>query len=97
MGLHENFIKLAKMCSNDVTIPPDVKCCGFAGDRGFDFPELNEAALRTLKPSLKKDIKYAFSTSKTCEIGLSEYSGIDYNSILYLVNKCTTCQSLEEN
>ncbi len=92
MGLHESFIKLAKMCSHDVTIPPDVKCCGFAGDRGFDFHELNEAALRTLKPSLKKDIKYAFSTSKTCEIGLSEYSGIDYNSILYLVNKCTTAR-----
>ena len=89
MGLHENFIKLANMCSSDVTVPDDVKCCGFAGDRGFDFPELNESALRNLKPALKKEIKYAFSTSKTCEIGLSEYSGIDYNSILYLVNKCT--------
>jgi D-lactate dehydrogenase len=31
----------------------------------------------------------AFSTSKTCEIGLSEKSGLDYNSIFYLINKVT--------
>ena len=43
-----------------------------------------------LKPALKKDIKMAFSTSKTCEIGLSENSGIDYNSIFYLIDKCTS-------
>lgn len=90
MGLHEKFIKLAHLCSTDVTVPSNVKCCGFAGDRGFNFPELNASALRDLKPALKPEIKYAFSTSKTCEIGLSEHSGIDYNSIFYLVNKCTT-------
>lgn len=89
LGLHKKFIELAKMCSSDVTVPSDVKCCGFAGDRGFNFPELNTSALRSLKPALKKDIKMAFSTSITCEIGLSENSGIDYNSIFYLVNRCT--------
>jgi D-lactate dehydrogenase len=89
MGLHEKFIALAKMCSTDVTVPSDVSCCGFAGDRGFNFPELNKSALENLKPALKKDIKLAFSTSKTCEIGLSEHSGVDYNSIFYLVNQCS--------
>lgn len=89
LGLHQKFIELANMCSSDVTVPSDVKCCGFAGDRGFNFPELNSSALRNLKPSLKQDIKMAFSTSITCEIGLSENSGIDYNSIFHLVNKCT--------
>lgn len=90
MGLHGKFIQLANMCSSNVTVPEDVTCCGFAGDRGFSFPELNKSALRNLKPALNKNIKMAFSTSKTCEIGLSEHSGIDYNSILYLVNRCTT-------
>jgi D-lactate dehydrogenase len=89
MGLHEKFIALAKMCSTDVTVPSDVSCCGFAGDRGFNFTELNKSALENLKPALKKDIKLAFSTSKTCEIGLSEHSGVDYNSIFYLVNQCS--------
>ena len=71
----------------------DVKCCGFAGDRGFNFPELNESALRDLPKSIK-NAKYAFSTSKTCEIGLSEYSGLDYNSIFYLINKCTKAKNI---
>jgi len=92
MGLHEKFINLANKCSNNVIVPSDVKCCGFAGDRGFNFPELNKSALRNLKEQTK-NAKYAFSTSKTCEIGLSEESGLDYNSILYLVNKCTTAKN----
>ena len=92
MGLHEKFIKLAKICSHNVIVPADVKCCGFAGDRGFNFPELNKSALRSLKEQTA-GAKLAFSTSKTCEIGLSEESGLDYNSILYLVNKCTSSKN----
>ncbi|MFT7005313.1 MAG: D-lactate dehydrogenase, partial [Sulfurimonas sp.] len=38
---------------------------------------------------LKKEIKRGFSSSPTCEIGLSENSGIDYNSIFHLINRCT--------
>lgn len=88
MGLDDKFRTLAYMCANEVIIPADVNCCGFAGDRGFNYPELNESALRDLPKSIK-NAKYAFSTSKTCEIGLSEHSGLDYNSIFYLINRCT--------
>ena len=31
---------IAHACSEQVTIPLDAGCCGFAGDRGFLFPEL---------------------------------------------------------
>jgi D-lactate dehydrogenase len=88
MGLHEKFIELANMCSTKVIIPQNVKCCGFAGDRGFTHPELNDSALRFLKEETK-GAKYAFSTSKTCEIGLSEHSNLDYDSIFYLIDKIT--------
>ncbi|XPV68423.1 MAG: FAD-binding and (Fe-S)-binding domain-containing protein [Halarcobacter sp.] len=88
MGLHEKFIELANLCSSNVIVPQNVKCCGFAGDRGFSFPELNQSALRFLKDDTK-EAKYAFSTSKTCEIGLSEHSELDYNSIFYLIDKVT--------
>ena len=88
-GLAESFEKIAKMCSKDVIIPQDVACCGFAGDRGFTFPELNKSALRHLKASIPSNVKYAFSTSKTCEIGLSQESGLDYKSLFYLIEKCT--------
>ncbi len=88
MGLEDKFKKLALMCSSNVIIPSDVKCCGFAGDRGFNFPELNKSALRNLKTQIG-NAQYAFSTSKTCEIGLSNEAGIDYNSIFYLIDKVT--------
>lgn len=90
MGLHNKFVQLAHLCANEVIVPEEVKCCGFAGDKGFNFPELNESALRNLKSAIPANTKLAFSTSKTCEIGLSEHSGVDYNSILYLVNKCSS-------
>jgi len=93
-GLTDQFEQIARMCSTSVTIPDDVGCCGFAGDRGFTFPELNKSALRNLKSSIPADVKYAFSTSKTCEIGLSEHSGIDYRSIFYLIESCT--KSMQE-
>ncbi len=89
MGLHEKFISLANLCSSKVIVPENVKCCGFAGDRGFSFPELNDSALRFLKEDTK-EAKYAFSTSKTCEIGLSSHSDLDYNSIFYLIDRVTT-------
>lgn len=88
MGLENKFKTLAQLCAKEVIIPADIQCCGFAGDRGFTFPELNESALRNLKEQTK-NAKYAFSTSKTCEIGLSAHSNLDYNSILYLVNRCS--------
>ena len=88
-GHADKFAKIAHVCSSNVTIPPSVGCCGFAGDRGFTFPELNKSALRHLKEEIPSNVKYAFSSSKTCEIGLTEESGLDYKSIVYLVNRCT--------
>ncbi|MBL3519575.1 FAD-binding oxidoreductase [Arcobacter lanthieri] len=93
MNLEEKFKEVAYLCSTNVIIPSDVKCCGFAGDRGFNFPELNDSALRYLKQQTN-GAKMAFSTSKTCEIGLSSHSGLDYNSIFYLVNQVTKSKSL---
>ena len=88
-GMTGQFEKIAKLCSSNVTIPQSVSCCGFAGDRGFTFPELNESALRHLKDEIPSNVKYAFSTSKTCEIGLSEHSGLEYKSFFYLLEKCS--------
>ncbi len=89
MGLKDDLIKLAKMCAKDVIVPPNVTCCGFAGDRGFSYPELNASALRWLKHDLDGSAKSGYSTSITCEIGLSKHGGIDYKSIFYLIDKCT--------
>lgn len=91
MGLTETMVNLASMCSNKVLLPSEVGCCGFAGDKGFTFPELNKWGLRKLRPQIKASgIKYGYSNSRTCEIGLTTNSGIPYKSIVYLVNKVTT-------
>ena len=91
MGLGEKIIRLANLCSSNVLIPEEVGCCGFAGDRGFTYPELNEYALRKLKPQIQqKDIRVGYSNSRTCEIGLETNSGIPYESIVYLIDKCTS-------
>jgi len=74
-------------CAEQVIIPDDISCCGFAGDLGFKFPELNRSALDGLKEQVPRDCSEGYSNSITCEIGLSEHSGIEYKSILYLLDK----------
>ncbi|WP_191603023.1 FAD-binding and (Fe-S)-binding domain-containing protein [Marinomonas algicola] len=86
-GLADKMILLANTLSKNVFIPDDIACCGFAGDKGFFTPELNASALRTLKSQLPKNTKLGISSSRTCEIGLSEHSGIPYQSIYYLLDK----------
>ena len=85
MGLESQLLQLAKACAREVVMPEDVYCCGFAGDRGFNFPELNESALKDLRDHVCS-CDAGYSTSKTCEIGLSLHGGIPYRSILYLVD-----------
>ena len=93
MGVDKDMIALAKLCSNNVFLPEGVGCCGFAGDRGFTFPELNKYGLRKLRPQIEANhIEVGYSNSRTCEIGLETNSGIPYMSIVYLVNECTTAK-----
>lgn len=87
MGQDEKLLRIASLCSESVVIPENISCCGFAGDKGFRFPELNKSALETLEKSVH-NCQTGFSTSRTCEIGLSRHSGIEYKSIFYLLNEC---------
>ena len=89
MGLEDKMVQLAQACAEEVVVPDDLFCCGFAGDRGFTFPELNESALEGLREHVC-DCDAGYSTSKTCEIGLSLHSEIPYRSLLYLVDDATS-------
>ncbi|HEX2975860.1 MAG TPA: (Fe-S)-binding protein [Bacteroidales bacterium] len=92
MGIEKKLISLARQCATDVIVP-ETNCCGFAGDRGFTYPELNRHGLRELKTQLPANIKNGYSNSRTCEIGLSNHSGITYKSIVYLVDKVSRAKS----
>jgi len=88
IGKTEQLIALSKMCADKVTLI-DSNCCGFAGDRGFLLPELNEHGLRELKVQIPANCKEGYSTSRTCEIGLEKMSDIDFKSIFYLIEEVT--------
>ncbi len=86
LGEADKLLALAQACSRHVIVPPEVKCCGFGGDRGFAVPELNDHALRDLQ--LPESCREGYSSNRTCELGLSDHSGIPYRSIAYLLDGC---------
>jgi D-lactate dehydrogenase len=90
MGLEGKLRKVAEACAERAVLPANVGCCGWAGDKGFVTPELNEHALRMLKDALPEGCTAGYSHSRTCEIGLSMHAGVPYRSIVYLVDSCTT-------
>ncbi len=89
MGLENKLADLARACATKVIVP-DTNCCGFAGDRGFTYPELNKHGLSNLRVQIPEDVKNGYSTSRTCEIGLSLHSGVSHKSIVYLVDKVSS-------
>jgi D-lactate dehydrogenase len=87
MGQADTIVRVAKACAKNVFVPEEIGCCAFAGDKGFTEPKLNEWALRKLKPQIQKaGATIGVSNSRTCEIGLTTHSGIEYHSIAHLVN-----------
>ncbi|HEX4882510.1 MAG TPA: FAD-binding and (Fe-S)-binding domain-containing protein [Casimicrobiaceae bacterium] len=89
MGLADTLVAVAGACAEHVVRVDAVQCCGFAGDRGFTRPELNEHALRHLRAALPADCREGYASSRTCEIGLSEQAGFAYRSIVRLVERGT--------
>ncbi len=92
MGTMDKLTAIAGSCCADVVTVHDVLCCGFAGEKGFSRPELNEYALRHLKEALPAGCTHGYSSSRTCEIGLSEQAGFAYRSIINLVEACASAK-----
>jgi D-lactate dehydrogenase len=75
-------------CAKQADIPVFAGCCGMAGDRGFYYPGLTQAATKRESHEVNQQAYSGYySTSKTCEIALSEATGHDYQSILKLVDE----------
>ncbi|WXL27789.1 FAD-binding and (Fe-S)-binding domain-containing protein [Ectopseudomonas mendocina] len=86
LGEAQGLIDITRRCATEVVIPEGIHCCGFAGDKGFTHPELNSHALRSLRSAVQYCVE-GISTSRTCEIGLSQHGGIDYHSVVYLLDR----------
>jgi D-lactate dehydrogenase len=87
LELEEKLLFVAEQCADQVVWPKDIQCCGFSGDKGFSHPELNRSALETLAEQIK-ECEEGFSTSRTCEIGLSLHGRIPYKHIFYMLDRC---------
>ncbi len=86
MELSAGLITLAQHCVEKVILL-DTNCCGFAGDKGFFVPDLNQHGLRTIAAQIPQSVTKGYSTSRTCEIGLTEKGNIPFQSIFYLLDE----------
>lgn len=89
MGFESKLRQLASACADQVVLPAEVKCCGFGGDRGFVVPELNAHALRKLHADVPAGCCGGYSSNQTCEIGLTNATGLPYRSIVHLLDECS--------
>ena len=90
MGIGGKLEGIARACSEQVTVPADAGCCAFAGDRGFLVPELTQSATRLEAAEVKaKQPDECYSSSRTCEIGMTRATGQIYRSYMYLLEKST--------
>jgi D-lactate dehydrogenase len=90
MGLTPKLEAIARKCSGEAFVPPSLGCCAFAGDRGFMYPELTASATVGEAAEVKAH-KHdgCYSSSRTCEIGMTRATGEVYRSYLYLLEKVT--------
>lgn len=77
------FINLVKACVSNVETAPESFCCGMGGDRLFRAHELPENSIQQSLHSIKST--KGVSSSRTCELALSENLNINFSSIESLV------------
>lgn len=88
MKTENKFLTLARHFADEVTMPINAGCCGMAGDRGFLFPELTGSATKPEATEVKqKNYDGYYSSTKTCEMAMSDAVEKNYESILFLVDE----------
>lgn len=88
MGVEQTFMKLASKCADEVS-GSGIPCCGMAGDRGMRYPEITDSALGYM--NLPKGCTDGYSTSRTCEVNLSNHAdGVPFRGLVYLVDEATS-------
>ncbi len=90
LGISPQLVQLAEACCEEVVVPHDAGCCAFAGDRGFLHPELTASATHEEAAELEPQRHDGyFSSSRTCEIGMTRATGKLYRSYLHLLDQAS--------
>lgn len=90
LGAVEDLKAVAHAHAGEAIVPLRAACCGFAGNQGFVRPEITEGATRAEAEEVRGligegDSAGAYSTCRTCEIGMSRATGSSYASAAHLV------------
>ena len=88
MGLQAKMTLLGNAIAQEVVVPENWGCCGFAGDRGLLHPELTQAATKREAEEIegRSFTRYA-SSNRPCEIGMSEATGKTYQHLIELLEE----------
>jgi D-lactate dehydrogenase len=95
LGGVEDLRAVAAAVADDVVVPVDAGCCGFAGDRGMLHPELTRAATHAEAREVRAHeaahgaADAYVSTNRTCELGLSRATGRPYRHVLEVLAELT--------
>ncbi len=90
MGIDGLLPKIVEPFCAEAVVPESAGCCGFAGDRGYSVPELTASAtLAEAREVSSGSFDGFYSSSRTCEIGLSRATGKPYRSFWYLLDEAS--------
>ncbi len=90
LGIVPQLVDLAEACCDEVIVPHDAGCCAFAGDRGFLHPELTASATHDEATELESQRHDGYySSSRTCEVGMTRATGKLYRSYLHLLDQAS--------
>ena len=90
LGVQPAFEKIANAMSEQVYVPKNWGCCGYAGDRGMLHPELTQSATRAETAELNEHEFAAYiSSNRTCEQGMTEATGHTFQNVLQLLERAT--------
>lgn len=93
LGLTGTIERLAHLVSERVVTPDSAACCGFAGDRGFSFPELTAAATRAEADEVGAQATDVYvSANAMCEFGMTRATGHQYHHVVVLLDRGTQPQ-----
>lgn len=90
----DGFMKsVAHKCAKEVVLPVNTHCCGAAGDRGFLFPKVAEAATRDEREEIAgESFDGCYSLARTCEISMMDTIARPYEGLIYLVDETTAAK-----
>ncbi|MDD3266931.1 MAG: FAD-binding and (Fe-S)-binding domain-containing protein [Burkholderiales bacterium] len=86
-SFNPKYIEVLQACCDELIIPEGIKCCGFAGDKGFSVPELNQSSLSGLASQIS-ECEIGVTFNRSCQIGLTHHGKIEYISFVELILDC---------